>query len=151
MKQSQHRLLLLADKMGSKYNDSGFDRLENKYADLTTWLNGNPPISASFVRDQAQSNIQSAVLNAASNPANGIINFPKMLQDGNETLALNVVRSGDKVLVSVPTVSPPTEANKYFPLRQQIQTYLQNNLQLFPELHDKRPVEYNNFTITLNY
>ena len=151
MKKSQHQLLVLADKMGNKYADVSLDRLESKYADLTTWLNGNPPIDSSFVRDQAQANIQTAIENASSNPANGIMNFPKMLQDGKETLAINVVRSGDKVLCSVPTIDPPTEANKYFPLRQQIQTYLQNNLELFPELKDNRPVEYKNFTITLEY
>lgn len=165
MKKSQLNLLRLGDTMGSKYsNDQVIDQLTlkylkdqatdldvAKYADLTTWFNGNPPIDSSFVRDQAQSAIQSAVLNAASNPASGLMNFPQMLQDGKEKIAFNIVRSGDKILVSVPTVDPPAESNKYFPLRQQIQTYLQNNLNLFPELKDNRPVEYKNFSITIRY
>jgi hypothetical protein len=108
-------------------------------------------IDAADMKDEVQRSIQTAIGNASSVRSSGIMPFVKMLTDSQATLAINVTRSGKRIMVSPASVNPPTQASAYQALPSQIQAYLERYLEVFPTVRNSNPVEYDNLTLTLEY
>ena len=116
-------------------------KLSNKYA----------MVDASTIANRILSSIHQAVFNASTVPSSGIMDFPKMLNQDQADLSINVTRDGGSISVSLPAVTPANLASKYAYLSGQIEHYLRKNPDLFPFKFAGDDVSYNNLTITLTY
>ena len=108
-------------------------------------------VDASTIKNDVTVAIRTAIANASSQQANGIMPFLKMLNQDQADLSINVTRDGNTISVSAPTVTPTEMAPKYTNLPSQIQSYLDRNLELFPTKRNGDNVDYSNLTITLSY
>jgi hypothetical protein len=118
------------------------NKLLKKYAD----------IDANEMKQEIADYIKQQVANAStSTETSGVMPFVSMLQEDRATLAINVVRDGNKIKVSYPAVAPSHLTDKYSPLSNQIRNYLQRNLELFGTVKNGEDIDYDDFTFTLNY
>jgi hypothetical protein len=129
MKKFQRVLLGLSTKFGDKYAS----------------------LDASTIKNDVTVAIRTAVANASSQQANGIMPFLKMLDQDQASLDINVVRNKNAIFVSTPTITPAYTAIRYVGLPDQIKNYLEKNLELFPTMRNNDNVDYNNLIITLSY
>ena len=96
-------------------------------------------------------NLEQILENAASSgdkSDNGIMNFPDQLKKDQATLSLTVdigskTLGGFNVEVSQPIVDPSEFSGNYSNLPKQIKTYLERNLNGFPQIHNQ--------TVTLQF
>lgn len=115
--------------------------LSIKYAD----------IQAESMRDKITKDIYTAIANASNVKVSGIMPFMKMLEQDQASLTINITRSGSDIEVSIPRVSNYAVAQKYYPLADQIKTYLERYLELYPSRRNGESIRYSNFTITLEF
>src|ERR1700687_4285654 len=112
--QRAHQLLNLASKLGIKYAS----------------------IDASTIKNEVQNDIRTAIGNASTVPSSGIMPFQRMLDQDQASLAINVTRHGNNILVSEPSIVPITVAEKYSALPNQIKRYLEKYWEIFPSTHN---------------
>ena len=128
MKNVQQHLIRLGALMGAKYAS----------------------IDANIIKNDVKDAIWTAIANASAGHQ-GIIPFIKMLQADDASMNINITRNDNTVTVSAPSLDKPELANKYVALPNEIKTYLERYLDLFPSQRNGQPVDYNNFTIMLTY
>lgn len=85
-----------------------------------------------YAKSKLEESIQKAIAAAAAWQNLGIVNFPKMLEQDKANLAFNVTKKGKQVIVSRVSVSPPELEPKYSQIQQQVQSYLNKFIDLFP-------------------
>jgi hypothetical protein len=107
-------------------------------------------LDASTIKERVKEVLQTAIGNA-STARIGILPFLQMLKADQAQLAINITRNSDSVSVSLPSLDKPELTAKYAPLSEQIKTWLEKNLEVFPTKMNGENVEYHNLTITLNY
>lgn len=128
MKNSHFNLLKVANKLRTKY-----------------------ALDGSTIKDEIQNIIQTALSNASDNPVSGIMPFIKMLEQDQASLAINVTRNGNNVIVSNPALTPSNVSAKYAALPGQIKKYLERYPELYPSQRNGEHVDYNNLTVTLTF
>jgi phage terminase large subunit-like protein len=128
MKNSLH-LIRLATKFGNKYAN----------------------IDASTIKNDVIKSIYLAIANASNQKSSGIMPFLQMLDQDQADMNINITRNEDKIAVSQPSFSDASIASKYTALSAQIQSYLEQNLEVFPTQRNNDLVDYNRLTVTLNY
>jgi Tfp pilus assembly protein PilP len=116
-----------------------------------TYLRNKYAIDASAYRDEIKRDLEINVGNASTSPHYGIIPFRKMLAEDQATMNINVTRDGNTITVSVPNVNPPDLEPKYAPLPEQIKAFLEKYIEIYPYKRNGEYIDYNNFTVTLQY
>lgn len=122
------------------------DQLSNKYAAL----------DAEDYRQEIEKHIKTVLANASSqNDSNMMIPFITMAQNDSAKISFDVTRndtlSFKSIKVSNFTVSPSQLTSKYQALPKQIEDYLSKNWQVFPAQRYEANLDYDNFTIHLDY
>ncbi len=107
-------------------------------------------VDANTIKDRVQNTLHTALANASTAKL-GVMPFVQMLKADEAAMNINVSRSGDTVTVSPPALDKPELAAKYAPLSNQIKTYLEKYLEIYPTVLNGERVEYSNFTVTLQY
>lgn len=131
MKKSQSNLLFLADKF-------------KKYAN----------VNAEDMRANIEIGIWTNLKNAAGQRQYGIIPFVQMSTDDGINLSFDVTRDDRTVTVSNLEIQPADKANllsKYQPLVTQIKAFLEKYYEVYPTKKNGEDIDYNHFTIHLNY
>src|SRR5690606_31258065 len=96
-----------------------------------------------------------AIYNASQNKSSGIMDFHKMQIEDDVELSVSIVRDTtlgmNTVKVINVEVSDPSLQTKYFPLKSQIQKYLEKNIALFQTFVNQQRVDYDYFAIVIDY
>lgn len=131
MKKSQRNLLVLAHKF-------------QKYAN----------VNAEDIRADIEPYIWTNLRNAAGQRQYGIIPFVQMATDDGINLSFDVTRDDRTITVSNLEIQPADKANllsKYQPLAAQIKAFLEKYYEIYPTKKNGVDVDYNHFTIHLDY
>lgn len=131
MKKSQSHLLSLAAKF-------------KKYAN----------VNAEDMRSDIEAGIWINLRNAAGQRQYGIIPFVQMSTDDGINLSFDISRDDRTITVSNLEIQPVDKANllsKYQPLVTQIKAFLEKNYEVYPTKKNGQDIDYNHFTIHLNY
>lgn len=115
-------------------------------------------INAEEVRSTVEDSLWTALRNASTNSATGIMPFEKMAKEDGLTLTFDVTRNdgwGTKAFSVDNIVVSPTNkghlAPKYSPLKQQIEQYLDKYWEVYPSSIDGKKLDYKNFVVNLSY
>lgn len=131
MKKSQSHLLSLAAKF-------------KKYAN----------VNAEDMRSDIETGIWINLRNAAGQRQYGIIPFVQMSTDDGINLSFDISRDDRTITVSNLEIQPVDKTNllsKYQPLVTQIKAFLEKNYEVYPTKKNGQDIDYNHFTIHLNY
>jgi hypothetical protein len=104
-------------------------------------------VDAETIRNTIITKIKNSLANASTRPEkSGIIPFTQMIEQDEASLSLTIIRNGNDISISEPSINKPELLQKYLPLSKQVKQYLEQNLELFPTKINGEAVEYNNFT-----
>jgi hypothetical protein len=112
-------------------------------------------ISAEDARTQVEDAIWTALHNASTVKVSGIMPFTQMLKQDGANLSFDVSRtdhfSGPPTITVSNVVADKGLSNKYQALVDQVKAYLEKYPELYPTQRSGVDVNYNNFTIHLQF
>lgn len=126
-----HHLIRLAEKISYKY----------------------ATVDAESLRHQIEPAIKTALINAASFNDGRLIPFAQMAAQDKVTLSFYINRTGKTIQAYDLKLEPanPNLLSKYQPLMNQVKTYLEKNIDLYPYKIYGDDISYDNFIIHVEY